>query len=183
MSKYDTYDPQPRDFWRSTDPYTVANLIPFVRGKTYAEPCYGAGDLEDRLMDVATCNWRSDLDPQVKSAVQRNALTIKKEDLYDCTLIITNPPYAWGMLQPLLDYLPTLKPTWFLLPADFMHNKRSGPYIKNCSRIVSVGRLYFHKKGEDEVSIKHAKQTTNYAWYLFNKGVSEYGTKFYGQKG
>lgn len=181
MSKFDTYDRQPRDYWRTTDPDAVTPLVPFVSGKTYAEPCYGAGDLEDQLMEIATCRWRSDIDPQVNSAVQMNALNITKEHLHDVAVIITNPPYAWGMLKPLLDWLPKLKPTWMLLPADFMHNKQSGPYMNKCSHVVSVGRLFFHKSGEDETKVKHVKQTSNYCWYKFHKDDWDHGTRFYGR--
>ena len=33
------------------DDDAIVPLVPFIRGKTYAEPCYGAGDLEDMLME------------------------------------------------------------------------------------------------------------------------------------
>ena len=179
MSKFGTYEPQPRDLWRTTDPDAVIPLIPFVRGLSYAEPCYGVGDLEDALMEIASCQWRSDLDPQAPCATQMNALNITKDHLSNVAVIITNPPYKWSMLQPLLDHLPTLKPTWFLLPADFMHNKQSGPYMKKCSHVVSVGRLYFHKIGEDETKVYHAKQTSNYCWYKFHKEEWDHGTRFF----
>lgn len=180
MSKYETYKQQPRDFWRTTDPDAVRPLVPYVSGKTYAEPCFGAGDLIRQLNGVADCKWASDIDPQIKG-YQRNALTLTKEDLEDCDYIITNPPFLWSMLRPLLEHLPTLKPTWLLLPSDIMHNIRVGPYIKNCSRIVSVGRLYFHTSGQDEGTIKHAKQTSNYCWYFFPQGGNEYPTHFVGR--
>lgn len=178
MSKWQIYEDQPRDFWRTTDPEATVPLIPFIRGETYAEPCYGAGDLEDQLMDAAVCKWRSDVEPQVKCK-KKDALTLTKEDLHECACIITNPPYKWNLLRPLLDHLPTLKPTWLLLPSDVMHNKRMGTYINNCSLIVSVGRLYFHKAGEDETNITHARQTSNYAWFLFHD--EPHTCRFYGR--
>jgi hypothetical protein len=177
MSKFELYEPQPRDFWRTTDPNAFGPLVPFIRGATYAEPCYGAGDLEDGLMDIATCKWRSDIDPQVGSAKKKNALDLTKEDLHECDYIVSNPPFGWGMLEPLLKHLPTLKPTWFLLPADFMHNKRARPYLDRCGTIVSVGRLFFHKSGEP-LSIKYSRGTANHCWYKFH--TYEEDTRFIG---
>lgn len=168
MTKFNKYEPQPRDLFRSTDPNIFPPLIPYIRGKTYAEPCYGYGDLEDGLMDAAKCGWRSDLLPQFSSAVQRDALDLTKEDLKDCDIISTNPPFQWAMLKPLLEYLPTLKPTWLLLPSDSMHNKQMAPFMNKCSLIVSVGRLYFHKQGEDINSVKYSRGTANHCWYLFH---------------
>ena len=179
MSKWQKYKPQPRDLWRSTDPDSIVPLVPFIRGMTYAEPCYGAGDLEERLEGVSICKWRSDIEPQVSHVPKMDALNLKKEHLHDCALIITNPPYDFKMLQPLLDHLPTLKPTWLLLPADSCYNKRMAPYMRRATDIVSVRRLYFHTVGEDETQVKHAKQTSNYAWILFTN--QNQFTRFHGR--
>jgi hypothetical protein len=178
LTKFESFEAQPRDFWRSTDPNTFTPLLPFVDGMTYAEPCYGAGDLECGLMDIASCMFASDIDPQVGGIPQRNALYLTKEDLHECDYIITNPPFSWPMLQPLLEHLPTLKPTWLLLPSDFMHNKQSRPYMDNCKYIVSVGRLFFHKAGESTLDIKYKRGTANNCWYLFTNEPQE--TRFRG---
>ena len=42
-------DKQPRDYWPTVDPAAVTTLIPFIKGKTFAEPCVGNGDLVDLL--------------------------------------------------------------------------------------------------------------------------------------
>jgi hypothetical protein len=160
---------RPRDYWPTVDPdCMVEPFVAAVRGKTYAEPCYGAGDLEDRLMDAATCKWRSDLEPQVPSATQHNALYLTKDNLSGCDLIITNPPYHWSMLEPLLKHLPTLKPTWLLLPADFMHNKRSGPYMRNCAKVIAIGRMFWINGKDDTHPWKGTKGKDNYCWYRFH---------------
>jgi len=62
-------------------------------------------------------------------------------------------------LKPLLDHLPTLRSTWMLLPADVMHNVRMGPYMKICSQVVSVGRLYWMEN--------RIKGVDNFCWFLF----------------
>jgi len=74
-------------------------------------------------------------------------------------VFITNPPFSWPMLQPILDHLPTLLPTWLLLPADNLHNKRMGKYMAKCDLVVSVGRLYWMDN--------KIKGVDNYCWYRF----------------
>ena len=125
-----------KDFYGTIDVDAVTPLIPFVKGMRYAEPCCGEGDLVDLLLYDANCVWESDI------RKGKDALTLTKLDLWEAEVIITNPPYLWSMLQPLLDHLPTLKPTWLLLPSDCFYNKRMAKYVDNCSDIVSIGRLY-----------------------------------------
>lgn len=155
MGKRSDFERVPRDFYATIDPAAVVPLVPFIRGSTYAEPCCGKGDLVDQLIEVAKCKYESDF------AKGNDALDLTKEDLQGIDYIITNPPYAWDLLSRLLDHFISLKPTWLLLPADFMHNKRSGPYMKQCKTVVSIGRLYWNEnkiRGKD-----------NYCWYLFDK--------------
>jgi hypothetical protein len=161
------------DFYATVDPDALPEpFIEKVRGKTYAEPCYGNGDLEDLLMEVATCKWRSDIRETVGCSKVLDALDITKEDLKGIDVIITNPPYQWDLLKPLLDHLPNLKPTWFLLPADVAHNVRMGPYMRRCAWVVSIGRLFWL---ENKV-----KGVDNYAWYEF-RSSRDYDTRFIGR--
>ena len=165
------FEKRPRDFYSTIDPDAVKPLIPFIRGLRVAEPCAGNGDLAEMLEPDCKVVWESDLDPQNKHILQKNAVFLNSGDLWDCNTIITNPPFSWKLLQPLLDHLPTLKPTWLLLPADVAHNKRMGPYMKRCKSFVSVGRLYW-------VDNK-VKGVDNYAWFEFVN--EEVETKFYGR--
>lgn len=162
---------RPRDYWPTIDPDAVKPLVRFVKGSTFAEPCAGNGDLVDILLGYSRCVWESDIEPQSKHIGKINALHIQEEDLALADLIITNPPFSWELLEPLLKYLPALKPTWLLLPADVMHNKRMGPYMEKCEAVVSVGRLYWM---ENKV-----KGVDNYAWFLFRDSPCE--TIFYGR--
>lgn len=168
---------RPRDFWSTVDPDAVKPLIPFVKGKTYAEPCFGSGGLYNLLRGADTsivCRWMSDIEPDVPNMTKMDALGLTDGQLCHCDLIITNPPFSWPMLQPLLDKFISLKDTWLLLPADNMHNKRFSPYMKCCSRVVSIGRTYW-------IPNKPVKGKENYAWYLFNKDFVESETVFYGR--
>ena len=165
------FEKRPRDFYSTIDPDAVKPLIPFIRGLRVAEPCAGNGDLAEMLEPDCKVVWESDLDPQNKHILQKNATFLNSWDLQDCNIIITKPPFSWRLLQPLLDHLPTLKPTWLLLPADVAHNKRMGPYMKRCKSFVSVGRLYW-------VDNK-IKGVDNYAWFEFVNEQVE--TVFYGR--
>jgi len=168
------FDLKPKDYYPTIDPEAIPEtFLQEVRGVKYAEPCYGRGDLEKLLMEVAECKWRSDVDPQVESAVERDACDLTHHDLSDCGVIITNPPYSWNALEPLLTHLPSLLPTWFLLPADMAHNKRMGPYMRMCQKIISVGRLYW-------MVDRPVRGVENFAWYLFTSCETDY-TRFVGR--
>lgn len=165
---------RPRDYWPTIDPDAVKPLIPFIRGLRVAEPCAGNGDLAMMLEPDVKVVWESDLEPQNKHIHQMDALNISKWDItrYQLDAIVTNPPFTWKLLQPLLDHLPTLSPTWLLLPADVMHNKRMGPYMSKCNTIVSVGRLYWMDN--------KVKGVDNFAWFEFINQQLNYSA-FYGR--
>lgn len=170
----DKFERKSRDFYGTIDPAAVNALVDHLPLPTaFIEPCAGAGDLVNELCRHygVVCVGAMDIDPQGSKIEQRNCLTLSWVGP-EVTHFITNPPFTWDMLKPILDFLPTLKPTWLLLPADYMHNVRMGVYMAKCEKVVSVGRMYWEpnkKRGVD-----------NYAWYLFtNKEVE---TTFYGRK-
>jgi len=170
MGKRSDLDKIPKDYYPTTDVDAVTPLLPYIRGKTYAEPFYGDGDLEDLLMGAksgpddpwATCKWRSDIRNTVLTSKVMPATDVLEYDLRDCDLIISNPPFTRSVLLPCIDHLSKLKPTWLLLPSDMMHNKYMTPYMKKCELILSVGRLCWFP-----VSGKKVKGVDNYCWYKF----------------
>lgn len=179
MGRYSNYTvDRPKDFWPSVDPDIITPVFEmFIRGKRYAEPCWGDGALERLIGDRAFCGWASDIRPN--DSYTCDALDILREDLKGIDLIITNPPFSWPLLKPLLGHLPTLKPTWLLLPASQMHNKRMGPYIRNCKEIVSIGRLYWINGPDDTGPNRGTKGKEDYCWYLFHD--KEQTTRFWGR--
>lgn len=177
MSKRSSFDKIPRDYYPTTDPKAVPQaFIDEVRGKTYAEPCCGAGDLVDLLMEVAVCRWESDIESRGAGKLW-DAMCLSKQELARCDLIISNPPYTKGVLLPMIDHFISLKPTWLLLPADMMHNLYFGDYIKRCSKVISVGRIcWFPREG------KRVASTDNYAWYYWKyKATDDTTTEFVGR--
>lgn len=154
----------------------VKPLIPHLpEYANFCEPCCGDGRLIRHIEGLTSggiaCLYASDIAPDDSSVqvnpetfiplITQDALTLEEASLQHCGLICTNPPYTWGVLQRLLDRLPSLKPTWLLLPADLMHNKRMAPYMKVCKKVVSVGRVKW-------IEGTKASSTDNFAWYLFD---------------
>jgi len=162
VSKRSSFDKIPKDFYSTTDPKAIPpKLVEFIRGKSYAEPCYGEGDLEDLLMDVAVCRWRSDI-RDTGCCKLWDAMCLSQHELEHCDTILTNPPFSRDVLLPMIDHFISLKPTWLLLPAGYMHNRYFTPYMEKCSLVVSIGRLRWFKDS------KHTS-TDDFAWYFFPK--------------
>ncbi len=168
-------DKRPRDYWPTIDPDVIEPIMGFIEYHYFYEPCAGDLSLVDLLQSwgLAKCANASDIEPNHPLVDKKDALELTKEDLQWSDFIVTNPPYTWTILQPLLNHFISLKPTWLLLPADYMHNKRFGPYMKVCSDVVSVGRLYWQPN--------KVKGKENYAWYRFNESFEECETIFHGR--
>lgn len=174
---------RPKDYWPTVDPDSVKPLIPFVKGKSYYEPCCGAGDLVNLLgfYGSMTCVGASDVEPRTELGVIKDATELTVSDVAKADFLITNPPFSWKWLQPLLEHLPSLKPTWLLLPADVAHNVRMGPYMKECSHVVSVGRLYWIlDNGRQDMN--GVKGKDNFAWFLFPSKGNTQLTRFVGRQ-
>lgn len=169
-----------RDWYPTRDPAAVQALAPFL-GAThnYIEPCAGDGSLIDLLASEglpAKCVSAYDIDPQRADITQRNCLSLRSKDVTEAHSFITNPPYQWDMLQPMLDHLPTLLPTWLLLPADMMFNKRMSVYMKKCSDVVAVGRLWWFEN-EQGKKIKGVDNFAFYKLYLEHNGPTVFHSR------
>tara|TARA_R100001443_G_C3294553_1_gene163689 strand:- start:184 stop:678 length:495 start_codon:yes stop_codon:yes gene_type:complete len=152
-----------RDFYPTIDPQSVISIANFIKGKKYYEPCCGDGSLIRILDDYAECVGASD--------VEKDATSLEKKDIFNATIFITNPPYTWNILQPILNHLPNILPTLLMLPSDMMHNQRMSLHMKRCKSVWSVGRLYWQPN--------KVKGLDNYCWYLFQ--AKETLTTFYGR--
>jgi len=156
--------------WYATPSKAVEPLIPHLTEYgTFCEPCAGDGRLSvhiDRMTDGAWwARQEFDIEPQINSITQKDALTLTYSDTLESDLIITNPPFLWSILQPMLELFPTLKPTWLLLPFGYACNKRMAPYMTICKKVVPIGRVKW---------IEGSKQTStdDFFWGLFDGGFN-----------
>jgi hypothetical protein len=167
-----------RDFYPTVDPSAATPLLPFLsQYDRYIEPCAGDGSLIRLLAAAAPhmgCLGAYDIEPLREGIVQRNCLSLTSIDVTGADCFVTNPPFTFSALQPILDTLPALLPTWLLLPADVIHNKRMSPYMDFCTHVVSVGRLYWFKD-------KPIKGVDNFVWLCFDTHTSTPYTKFHGR--
>ena len=169
MGKRSNFERNPRDFY-PTPKEAVIPLLPHLPEKgLFAEPCAGDGRLIEHIEELTSLSgyWMTDIEPHADFIGNGDALTDK---IVGCDICITNPPWDRKILHPLIENLSNQLPTWLLFDADWMHTKQSVPYIKMCSKIVSVGRIkwFGNMTGKD-----------NCAWYLFDWEVNN--TIFYGR--
>ena len=172
MGKRSSYEKNPRDYYKTPKSAVLPlkNLLP--AGTIYAEPCAGDGQLIRYLQEVcdAACIFAGDIEPQVDWITEADASLLQSSDILpDVSYIITNPPFTWSVLKPLLDHWLTIAPTLLLLPADFMHNQRMTPYMEKCAWVVSIGRVKW-------IEGSKATGVDNYAWFMFDTKRDENST-------
>ena len=176
MGKRSSYELKPRDKYY-TPLEAVKPLIPHLeQGATYAEPCAGNAALIRHLETLCpswVCLLSTDIEPEEIGVLQWDANDLTEDMLVNCQYLVTNPPFTYSVLSPLMDLWIELRPTILLLPADFAHNKRFSKYLDVCEKIVSVGRVRWIE-GTKMSSVE------NFAWYFFDKMKTE-ETKFYGR--
>lgn len=159
MGKRSEFTRRPMDAYQTIDPKAVTALLPFLDGvSTFAEPCCGEMFLVNRLEQCGlACVYYSDIE---RGHDALNACGFNEPDA-----IITNPPWSRDLLHSMILHFQRIAPTWLLFDADWAHTKQARPYLRQCSHIVSVGRLRW---------IEGTKQTgkDNCAWYRFDANHS-----------
>ena len=136
-----------------------------LEGTIFCEPCAGDGRLVQNLEDQISgtlCTLALDVQPEADWILVADANNLTDDELVYCTHIITNPPFTWPVLKPLMDKFISLRPTILLLPADYMHNQRMKPYMEKCVWVKSIGRV---KWQEDSKGVG----MENSCWYYFDK--------------
>ena len=170
MGKRSDFKRVERDFY-PTPMEAVVPLLPHLpREFSYWEPCAGDGALVDHLPGF--CYSATDIEPQAKWIRKADALQ-EESQVFAIDYIITNPPWDRKILHPMIERFSSLRPTWLLFDADWMHTKQSAPFIPWLRKIVSVGRVKW---------IPDSKMTgkDNCAWYLFDQS-STGPVQFYGR--
>lgn len=172
MGKRSDFERKPRDLYPT--PYeAVIPLLPHLPDRVvFDEPCAGNRDLVRHLTkhghDCARASDLADRHPVDAADLKRSG----------AQMFITNPPWPakHGRGEPTVSlalHLSDLLPTWFLLSADFCHNRYFATLQDRCAKIVSVGRVSWEQNG--------TAGKDNCAWYLFTKGGWITPALFYGR--
>ena len=178
---------RPKDFYPTFDPRAFHALAPHLPNEfTYAEPCYGEGDLHRGMQEHipnGTCVFKSDVIEYQPDELDFHGSALSLLDnsfhwLDRADLFITNPPWTREVLHSLILHLSDLKPTWLLFDADWAHTAQSAPYMRRCLKIVSVGRLKFMRDSDIEPGKKNTDGFDNCAWYLFDREINVIRTQF-----
>jgi hypothetical protein len=178
MGKRSDFKRVERDFY----PTPLAAVVPLIdhlpTWAAYWEPCAGdfalCGHLDELTESRLVCTDAMDIVPKDNGVTVGDAL--KTSVPANSDFIITNPPWDRKILHPMIEHFSSMRPTWLLFDADWMHTKQSAPFMKYCNKIVSVGRVKW---------IPDSKMTgkDSCAWYLFDRtyeGLSS-RTEFYGR--
>jgi hypothetical protein len=130
-----------RDFY-PTPAETAAHLLPWLAPRTvFIEPCAGDLTLVDMLEAAGhRCVRAIDVMPR-----GRDLWRMEKADGASVgagpEVLITNPPFAKGMLLPLLDaWLAAERRVWLLLPISVLCNLYFARYCPYIWRVVPAGR-------------------------------------------
>ncbi len=184
IGKRSAFDRKPRDFYKTPDK-AVLPLLPHLAPRTrFYESCCGDGALIRALERRGhICKGASDIQAPEEPAIVaghpvafsghiQDATTLRlPSGMVDC--FITNPPFRKDILFPLIAHLSAQAPTWLLLPADFLHNIGSSPFLDYCVRIVSIGRVSWEENG--------VAGKDNHIWALFDQERCGEPTEFYGR--
>jgi hypothetical protein len=164
LGKRSDFARRPMDAYQTIDPRAVPPLLPHLHGiRSFAEPCAGDGYLVEHLTKAGLfCKYASD--------ITEGANALEANDFGVIDAIITNPPWTREILHPMILHFQKIAPTWLLFDADWAHTRQCSPFMRQCSHIVSVGRLIW---------MPGTKMTgkDNCAWYRFDARHNE-GPRF-----
>lgn len=162
MGKRSSFERIERDLYPTPKEAVEPLLKRLPAWSTFAEPCCGDGALARHLQAAGhELRFASDIEPLVPYGVPMDYTNLHAADVEDSDFIITNPPWDRKILHPMICHFMSLKPTWLLFDADWLHTKQSAPFMSSLVEIVSVGRVKW---------FPDSKMTgkDNCAWYLFD---------------
>ncbi len=172
MGKRSSFERRERDFY-PTPREAVLPLLPHLCERTqFIEPCAGDGQLIKHLQAAGhVCLGAYDIEPRAESIGRADAVAFTIDPkTYPAAIFITNPPWERSELHLIIERLSSLRPTWLLFDADWIHTRQSTQYIPLLRKIVSVGRVKWIEDspftGKD-----------NCAWHLFDadaEGVAQF---------
>lgn len=168
MGKRSQFTRIPKDKYYTPKPAVLPLLPHLPDNSTFFEPCAGNGALIGHLEEAGhKCIYACDVEPEHPRACKRDALDITH---VSADYIISNPPWDRKIMHPMIEHFVSLAPTWLLFDANWLFTKQAAPYMKWCSKIVTIGRV---KWIED--STMTGKDDS--VWGLFEKDATQ--TVFY----
>ena len=172
MTKRDfaKYERHARDFY-ATPEEPILKLIPHLEDIPFAEPMCGDGAIVRVLESKGyKARFLADLEPQgemIGRACKKDVLDTTANDYVECSEVISNPPWphprqGGNPTVEIINHLINIQngPVWFLLSADFMHNKYFNELAPYCRQAVSVGRVSWMNNGKSGYD--------NAVWYKFS---------------
>lgn len=146
------------NFW-PTPPDAVVPLVPELRldlpavpNRYFIEPCAGDGALVKALRvhgiicKVAFDNAPRDPDVRLGDAAKVDWGETAPDEIP--LPVVTNPPWARHLLEPILANLIGTRVVWLLLPLDMAANLWTNPYMRYVNRIVPLGRVSWLGNGK-----------------------------------
>lgn len=168
MGKRSDFERIPKDKYFTPKPAVEPLLAHLKPNSTFVEPCAGDGALIRHLEDVGhKCHYACDIEPNAHHIAKRDALKISH---VAADYVITNPPWDRKVMHPMIEHFVSLSPTWLLFDANWLFTKQASPYMRWCSKIVTIGRVKWF-----EDSKMTGKDDS--VWGLFEKDATE--TRFY----
>lgn len=163
MGKRSDFERKKLDYY----PTPLAAFVPLIphlpRSGTFCEPCAGAGVLIDHIerhTDLR-CVSAFDVEPRRADIRVGDASWALPEDMWEADFCITNPPWDRPVLHQIIERLPSLKPTWLLFDADWMHTRQASRYLEICHKVVAIGRVKWIE--DSDMAGKD-----NACWYFFD---------------
>jgi hypothetical protein len=156
-----------RDWYPTPLKAALPLLSHLAAGVTFYEPCAGDGRLIDHLdCNGIRCTGASDIRPLRGDIRAMDALELTELDCDGADLIITNPPHERSLMHALINHLRQLRPTWLLLPADWIFTKQAVPYLEFCRIVVPIGRMKI-------IDGSPTNGFDNYVWARFERSRTE----------
>ncbi len=151
----------PNDLYRTWDPRAVRALLPHLAPHTrFVEPCAGAGDLIDQLVNAGhECVAAYDIAPLRGDILQGDATTLRWRT--SSGFWVSNPPWTRDIMHAIIKNLCVQAPCWLLFDADWLFTKQATPYLIYLRKVVAVGRLRW-------IPDSDADGKDNVAWFSFD---------------
>jgi hypothetical protein len=152
------YWPTPREAITPLGMSSQFQVDMFTSANKFVEPCAGDGRLMDVLLAKGLkCQTAIDINPRRGDIDVGDARTLAGLSAH--VPVVTNPPWARKLLEPILTNLLGQSTLWLLLPLDYLSNQWTGFAVKHVNVIIPLGRVSWLDNGKGGMD--------NSAWFRF----------------